>query len=399
MDEVGNEYAAHQGAAAAAQRQAAARGQYTYRAELPSTPFMLHVSASGSDDNPGTPQAPLRSILRASQLARPGTTVVVAPGVYTGGFKTTASGSAGARIYYVSASRWDARIVPPASSVVNAAASAAWDNRGSYVDIVGFEIDGRGVQAGVAWRHGIYNGGSFAAIRHNHVHHLAQNIACTSAGGAAIGVDAYYRGVEAEVSGNLVHDIGPAGCRYVHGIYVSTSGSVRNNVLYRIAAGAIHLWHDARKVTIVNNTVTSSNTGIIVGGGDFYYTPGPNDDTLVANNIVYDNEVGVTEQGLTGLRNRYRNNLVYRNTRYNWRLQNGLTHSATVTADPAFVAYARGGTPDLRLRAASPAIGKGSASHVPALDFAGKPRVGGGPSNNDANSGADIGADIGAYRY
>lgn len=116
---------------------------------------MLHVPSRGSDANPGTPQAPLRSILRASQLARPGTTVIVARGIYASGFKTTASGSVGARISYVSATRWGARIVPPASLAVSAAvraadpaASAAWDNRGNYVDIVGFDIDGRGVLPG-----------------------------------------------------------------------------------------------------------------------------------------------------------------------------------------------------------------------------------------------------------
>ncbi|UUZ54449.1 hypothetical protein LP419_39895 [Massilia sp. H-1] len=33
----------------------------------------------------------------------------------------------------------------------------------------------------------------------------------------------------------------------MQGIYVSTSGRVKNNVVYRVAEGGIHLWHDARR--------------------------------------------------------------------------------------------------------------------------------------------------------
>jgi hypothetical protein len=68
------------------------------------------------------------------------------------------------------------------------------------------------------------------------------------------------------VIGNSVHDIGPAGCKHIQGIYISTSGTVTHNLVYRIAAAGIHLWHDAHKVVIANNTVTTSDTGIIVGG-------------------------------------------------------------------------------------------------------------------------------------
>jgi hypothetical protein len=38
-----------------------------------------------------------------------------------------------------------------------------------------------------------------------------------------------------------------------------------------------------------------------------------------------------------------------------------MTHSGTVAAPPAFVGYTRDGTPDLRLAANSPAIGRGLA--------------------------------------
>src|SRR5260370_36555776 len=45
----------------------------------------LYVAPEGSDANSGTPAAPFRSILAASQVAQPGTTRHVAPGMYAGG--------------------------------------------------------------------------------------------------------------------------------------------------------------------------------------------------------------------------------------------------------------------------------------------------------------------------
>ncbi|WP_426101970.1 DUF1565 domain-containing protein [Massilia sp. TSP1-1-2] len=342
-----------------------------------------YVAPNGWDNNPGTIEAPFQSIARAARAALPGTTVYVARGTYAGGFKTTVSGTADARIAFVSSTKWGARIVPPAVSVND----TAWDNRGSYVDIVGFQIDGSAPQGGVHWLHGIYNGGSFDLIKHNWIHHIAKTVPCTGAGGSAIGVDSYYRGVDSEVIGNLVHDIGPLGCRFIHGIYLSTSGRVANNVVYRVAEGAIHLWHDANNVIIANNTVTSSHTGIIVGGGDFYFTSGGNNHTVVVNNIVYDNVMGISEQGATGKANRYSNNLVYGNPAYNYRLNNGLVAAKDVGAPPGFARYTRTGTPDLHLTGASPAIGKASATYAPALDFDGKPR------------NAATGFDIGAYQH
>lgn len=338
----------------------------------------LYVAPDGNDGNPGTQSDPLRSLARAAKLARAGTTVYVAPGTYSGGFKSTASGTAGARIRFVSTTTWGAHIVSS-----GARGKVAWDNRGNYVDIIGFRIDGRNSK----WTGGIYNGGSYALIQSNWVHHIAKGTACNSAGGSAIGVDSYYGGAHSDVIGNLVHDIGPAGCRYVQGIYISTSATVKNNVVYRVAEGAIHLWHDANNVIITNNTVAASNTGIIVGGGDYYRTRGPADYIQVYSNIVYDNKMGISEQGKTGTHNSYRNNLVSKNSIYDWRLLHGLDHSGTVSSAPLFKDYDRSGTPDLSLSASSPAISRGSPARAYPTDFLGRPR-------NDAT-----GYDIGAYQY
>ncbi len=315
----------------------------------------LYVSPAGSDSNPGTEAEPFRTLARAAQVVTPGTTVHVAPGEYPGGLRTATSGTPEARIVYQSTVRHRARIVPPFGSRT----ASAWDNRGDHVDIVGFEIDGSQYQSGTRWLHGIYNGASHNGIRDNLVHHIATDVPCESKGGAGIGVDSYFRGVQAEVTGNRVHDIGPPGCRYVHGIYVSTRAVVRHNIVYRVAGAGIHLWHDASHVLVAGNTVAASGTGIVVGGGDYYHTKGPNDHTQVHDNIVFDNRQGIVESGATGPHNRYRNNLVFQNGGGDWKLARGRRHSGTVAAPPRFVGYSRTGTPDFRLSGTSPAIGRG----------------------------------------
>lgn len=352
-------------------------------AATPPSAFHLYVAPDGADSNPGTETAPFRSIGRAAQAALPDTTVHVAPGTYFGGFKTLANGTPKARVRYLSTRRWGAKIVP----ALNSAGASAWDNRGNFVDIVGFDVDGTVYQGGAKWLNGIYSGGSYDSIRNNHVHHIATRDSCGGAAGAGIITDSYYHGIESDVIGNDVHDIGPAGCRAIHGIDINMPGTVANNVVYRVAFAGIRLWRDATDVVVVNNTVSASNTGIVVGGGDYYYTAGPDDHTHVSNNIVYDNKKGIAELGATGRNNTYRNNLVFRNAGGDWSLANGIKHAGSVARAPQFLAYSRTGTPDFRLSSTSPAIGTGSAAHAQPTDF------------KDAPRNAMTGVDIGAYQH
>jgi parallel beta-helix repeat protein len=351
----------------------------------PATTYNYYVSPTGSDTAAGTKAAPFKTLARAVKAAtKASTTVWVAPGTYAGGIKTTANGTASGRIYWVSTTKWGAKIVPPSSSSNN----NAWDNRGNYVSIIGFDVDGTNSGSGTKWTHGIYTGGSYGMIQNNHIHHIARSVACTSAGGSAIGVDSYYHGVKSDIVGNVVNDIGPAGCTYVQGIYVSTSGTIKNNLVYRVGAVGIHLWHDATDVVITNNTVTSSNFGMVVGGGDFYYTSAGANNVYVANNIIYDNKYGISEQGTTGKNNKYVNNLVFQNPTYNISLRNGLVATGTISSNPLFKAYSRtAAAPDYHLTTSSPAIGRGTATNAYPTDLDGKPR------------NASTGYDLGAYQH
>ena len=63
---------------------------------------------------------------------------------------------------------------------------AAWDNRASHLDIIGFEIDGSQYQSGMKWVSGIYNGGSHNGIHDNHIHHIGTDVPCEPKGGAGV---------------------------------------------------------------------------------------------------------------------------------------------------------------------------------------------------------------------
>jgi hypothetical protein len=325
-------------------------------------PTELWVAPDGLDNNPGTRAAPLRSLARAAQLVTPGTTVNVLPGAYQGGFRTSVSGLPNARIVFRSTERWQARIVPPPVST----SSVAWDNHASYVDILGFEVDGTGHASGQPWTTGIHSGGTYNRIATSHVHHVGLSAPCSGKAGAGIGVDSANKGMFAEVTANSVHDIGPTGCRLADGIAMGTPGTVRNNIVYRAADAGIRLGAGARRVVVLNNTIAASRTGVLVAGDDQVH---------VLNNIIYDNRRGIAEQGPGGKRNSYRNNLVYGSAEDDWRLAGGVGHAGSIAAAPGFLAYTRTGTPDFRLAAHSAAIGKGLEHGSDGPDFYGKPRA------------------------
>lgn len=335
----------------------------------------LYVATTGSDSNPGTKTAPFKTITKAAAVAKPGTTVFVAPGTYSGGFVTSTSGTASARIRYVSSTKWGAKIVPPASSTNN----IAWRNRGNYVDIVAFEVDGARTQSGTKWRTGISAVGSYNLIANNHIHHIAQlDSDCTSNGGSGINSNNYYYGYHNEISGNVVHHIGALNCKYISGVYMSTSGSVHNNLIYQNGNWGIQTWHDAANMTISNNTVVKNGKGILVGGGGYYHLPGPADNIRVSNNIVYGNtSYGIAEMGEVGTNNTYTYNMSYKNGS-NWMLKTWNSHSSDINAEPQFMDYAGG---DYRLKTSSPAINRATSTYAPPIDIRGIARPLGGASD------------------
>ena len=326
--------------------------------------YHLYVSTSGNDANSGSSSAPFRTINKAASVAKPSTTIHVAAGNYAGNISTKNSGTSSGRIRYVSDTKWGAKIVGTGTE-------AHWTNNGNFVDIVGFDISGPG-------RLGILNYASNTLVSGNHIHDLKLTGGCTGSGGAGI-VDATYTAADDDIIGNVVHDIGvPGKCNGVQGIYHSNlRGKIMNNIVYRVSAWGIHLWHAANNVVIANNTVFANGTssmggGIEVGSGD---SPGgiAVNNTKVINNIVYNNPgSSITQycysgQSCIGSTNVTANNLIYGNGR-GISLKVG-SATGTVAVDPKFVNYQSNGSGNYRLQSSSPAINKGTATSAPAYDI------------------------------
>ncbi len=291
----------------------------------------LYVSTTGSDSNAGTLASPFKSISRAAEVAKAGSTVHVASGTYEGGFQTTANG-----VTYVSDVKGGAKIVPGAGNDQ----WEAWDNRGSNVVIDGFEIDGSQPKGGTPWLYGVYTTGSNSVVKNMTVHDIARDSEAMDAansggqGGAGIMGDGYYGGTDITVTDNTVYNIGPDGTdsSLVHGIYMATSGKVLNNVVHHAVGDGITSWHDATELTITGNTVYASHTGIMIGAGDQYHSSSPNDYSQIANNKVYDNDKGIEEAGRTGSHNTYTANDVHNNGT-DWLLKTGVRSAAAAADD------------------------------------------------------------------
>jgi hypothetical protein len=342
----------------------------------------LYVAPNGSDANPGTQAAPLKTIARADALARAGYVIHVAPGTYkvaapssgSAAIRTIKSGTATARIKFVSDVKWGAKIVFSGTGL-------AWNSKGNYVDIQGFDITGTG-------RIGILAEGGQTTITKNYIHDLTVSGGCNGSGGA--GIDAWGTLGGALIDSNIVKNIGyqwvaARTCNTVQGIYATNQKNrISNNIISGVASVGINNWHGATDSTIVNNTIFNSKMGIVIGQGDAGMTSVGSQNNFVANNIVYRNGYGITEMGKVGGNNRYINNLVY-NTGRSWLVKG--TVSGTVAAEPQFVNYLANGTGDYHLKSTSPAINKGTATLAPTVDIAGVARPRGGAF------------DIGAYEY
>jgi hypothetical protein len=310
----------------------------------------LYVAPQGADSNPGTKEAPFQTIARADAAAAAGYTIHVAPGNYqvsapgahVAGIATSRSGTAAARLKFVSDVKWGAKIIVSGTGI-------AWRSKGSYVDIEGFDISGTG-------RHGIVAEGAHLTITNNFIHDLTISGGCSGSGGAAI--DTNGGAGHVLIKGNVVRNIGVAmtgKCNTVQGIYIANpNNTVVNNIVSGVAAAGIQQWHGATDSTIMNNTVFGCKVGILIGGGDDGVLPDGSKNNYVANNIVYDNlTFGIVEGGKVGGNNRYVDNLVHASG-------TGISVegqvSGTIAADPEFIDYQADGSGDYRLRPSSPGI-------------------------------------------
>jgi hypothetical protein len=320
-------------------------------------------AVSGSDGNTGRSKAGARkSISAVIGILKAGDKVCVYPGSY-GAFKNTVSGTANARILFVSVQRWQAKV---------AASTRPVSNNGDYVDIDGFDVTTTASSAGV----GIGNGDGALAehcrIYNNHVHDIA---AITPGGTGGAGIlsagwrsDKPYQGTDVEIFNNVVHDIGTFGstnARFVQGIYIShPKAKIYNNIVYNVSGFGLHGWHNAADVSLTNN-FTSNTEGIVLGSGDSpcQVITCTTANYFVTNNILYKDRFGV--RLYAGPNHVNSNNGFYLTT------SSGMNAK---TADPQVKRYALDGTGDFHLKPGSPMIGAGVATYAPSIDHDGLPR-------------------------
>lgn len=354
-----------------------------------------YIATTGSDSNPGTQISPWATINHADTVVVAGDTVHVAAGNYTfNPMQTNTSGTSGARIVYVSDTKWGAHIT-----------TNGWVENGDYVDITNFEITGVVNLA----NYGIIIAATGVHVLGNKIHDVPAP-GCTSEGGAAIYNEA---NGAFQFSGNLIYNIGyptnSAPCPRVHGIYLheGQGGTISNNIIHSNIGWGIHVYNPNNEVVqnnfIVNNTIYGNfYGGILLAGG----IPGtPDSGEFVANNIIQNNGrgsgasgYGIIEGsadpsnvgGYTGTQT-YTDNLIYNNLPADLKLCTSIytgceainTPTGTVNSDALLVSPYT----DFHETVTSPSKDKGTSTNAPVVDFDG----------NSRPQGAAW--DIGAYEF
>ena len=349
----------------------------------PAEVVRLYVSTQGSDAGKGDADHPWATLSHADEVAKPGATVIVKDGVFSGDIRLKASGTAEHPITFVAEHKWRTKLVGTGSGDGSAVVGVI----GAHVIVKDFEVtgsDANGIILAFAGTHASFN----QAIG-NYVHDLVTP--CSSNAGTAIetgGGDDYTGIAHNDMTGNLVADIRPdehcAGGHPASGLYAETPDSlIANNVIINAGYG-IQSWHAASRITIFGNTLINNLRGITIGAGD---SPGGrvNDYSRVQNNIVFNtSRAAIAETGRTGEHNQYISNLIYGDTSIN--LNHGLAATGTVKAEPAFVRSTGDVTGDYRLRGNSPARGAGLAAPIVSTDFWGTPR----PTSGTTDIGASL---------
>jgi hypothetical protein len=340
---------------------------------LPTTPAKAtyYVSPSGSDSNDGSQNSPFATIQKAVQVVQPGSVVHVLPGVYTQPITVKTSGTADARISFVSDTRWAAQIKTTGSEV-------PWTTRADYIDIIGFDITSDGA------RDGMVNYGSYTRTLANHIHDIPGK--CDNIGGSGV-TDSNYTAHDNDLIGNVVNNIGstyPTMCEYVHAIYHSNArGHILNNIAFHNAGVGINLWHGATDTVVANNlSFGNKEHGISVGTDTSDNNGKKGDNFIVANNIsIFNARLGIRERTGVGSHDQFLNNMVYGNgdapfgdESYDWPSSSGSKDVNTITTDVHFLLYKVDGTGDYHLQLGSPAIDAGTNVGAPSYDYDGKPR-------------------------
>ncbi len=252
---------------------------------------VYYVDPVGSDSNPGTRQAPWRTIQHAAGRVRAGDTVLINPGVYNGGIRLSTSGmetspitfranlttSGHSRLTWMNLNlNWSSSVFIKGSSVIIEGSGGERDaffiTEANYIILEGLTIQ-HATRAGlrISWSHHV-------SVRR-----------CLFADNGRWGIFTDFSDY------TLIEDCESYGARLEHGIYISNSSDypiIRRNRLHHNYACGLHM----------NGDISMGGDGIIshglvecnmiyangVAGGSAINMDGVT-DTIVRNNLLYDN--------------------------------------------------------------------------------------------------------------
>jgi hypothetical protein len=295
-----------------------------------------YISTSGSDANSCTQASPCQTINSvdgrlggALPLGSGGTIIHVLPGTYTGPITTNRSGTASARIVWLSDTKWGAKV-----------SNADWQINGAYSDVAGFDLTSQ-----TGWCTGISHNSvplpHDIHILNNYCHDVSVGTQCRIGGAMWVGgtqpsspttpppvTGTWYIGNVLRHIGNPSGNTAGGTCWLMSGIY-SHGGHelIYNNIISGAAGWAVTL---DGPTGIGNNlpSVISNNTFFNNGGGIGNNQCGDNacglaDYLTITNNIIVNNGLNtvypsVPQHGLgfdhiSGSHWLVSNNLIYGN--------------------------------------------------------------------------------------
>lgn len=353
-----------------------------------------YVSPGGSDSNLGTLASPWATFTHADGAVTPGATVHVLAGTYAGSISTTSGGYDGAGVTWVCEPRWSCKIVPPANSPIE----SAWDVRGPFVTIDGFEIDGTNYISGTVWTQGIDLHSDHGIAQNNKIHDIMTNAAQQatngSHGGSLIVTDGFNNNEMFHVvRNNVLYNLGTsdhtlAGASFLQALYDAAGHStITNNLIFNGSGACIESFHDSDAAVIANNTMFNCQWGIDAEpGGAFHLLTTP-DNFKFVNNLIYNvNKYCIIL--ITGTNNLVSNNLVNTCNTFTgfgtYSFSAGNAAANEILGAPVFVNNTGDVNGDYHEQASSPSVDAGTATAAPnvSLDYVKRPQ----------GAGYDVGA-------
>jgi hypothetical protein len=320
----------------------------------PSTGQTFYVATTGSDSNPGTLEAPWRTVQHALDVLQPGQRALVRAGTYAESLSVSRAGTPTAPITIENYSG--------ERPLVNGGGERPLDisSSGAYIRLRGFALE-----------RSPYTSGGNVDIYGHYVEISGNEIRLAKDQGVYTSEESHH----VQILDNWIHHNGEGVAHQSHGIYLQGNDHlVANNVIHDHPKGfGIQVYdRNSRSILVANTVVASGHSGIVVGGS------GSVDNIRVANNVfAFNAHYGISHDSTCPIASRADHNVAFGN---GWGQTqpgcSGLSYSGgNSTSDPLFVNY---GARNLHLRAGSSAVDYALPALSPGSDFDGTVRPRGG---------------------